>query len=137
MERTSTFLDAVDRILIGLSKVRLEKNAWVDSESEEQATETQVFKIGECLRPFYFAAKAAPDKFEKLLLPRDVLFKDTTFFLKQINKTGFFPSPYSPIPDSTDQYTDFAAFALDFCAMVHEFWNDSFKPCRRDRGVLA
>jgi hypothetical protein len=101
----------------------MEAGAWLDSESEEQARETQVFKIGECLRPFYLAAHTPSDQFETVL-PREILFKDTDFFLKQIGKTGFFPSPYSPIPGSVDQYTDFAAFVLEFCGLVHGFWQD-------------
>jgi hypothetical protein len=124
-DRTSPYLDVVQRILSGLAKVRLEAAAWRDSEWEEQARETQVFKIGECLRPFYLSAKIAPDQFRELLLPRDILFKDTDYFLKHVSKTKFFPSPYSPIPDSTDQYTDFAAFVLDFCGLSYEFWRDS------------
>lgn len=102
----------------------MDAGAWLDSESEEQARETQVFKIGECLRPFYLAAQKAPNQFDEPLLPREILFKDTDFFLKQVSKTGFFPSPYSPIPGSIDQYTDFAAFVLSFCGLAHEFWRD-------------
>ncbi len=109
----------------------MENRAWLDSESEEQARETQVFKIGECLRPFYLAAAQAPEQFAIPALPRDLLLKDTEFVLKQVTRTGFFPSPYSPIPGSVDQYTDFAAFTLDFCSLAYEFWNDNTAVGRR------
>lgn len=124
-ERLSPYLELVENVLSGLAKVRMDAGAWVDSESEEQARETQVFKIGECLRPFYLAAHEAPELFSTPLLQRDLLLRDTESVLKQVAKIGFFPSPYSPIPGSLDQYTDFAAFVLDFCGLAFEFWKDT------------
>jgi hypothetical protein len=124
-ERLSPYLELVENVLSGLAKVRMDAGAWIDSESEEQARETQVFKIGECLRPFYLAAHEVPEYFANPLLPRDLLLKDTESVLKQLAKIGFFPSPYSPIPGSLDQYTDFAAFVLDFCGLTFEFWKET------------
>jgi hypothetical protein len=128
-DKLALYLDLVHRVLTGLAKVRLASGAWLDSESEEEARETQVFKIGECLRPFYLAQQSFPQG--GLLLPQDILHKDTEFFLKQITKFGFFPSPYSPIPGSGDQYTDFAAFVLDFSGLVHQFWRDKSPSSQR------
>ncbi len=98
------------------------ESAWIDSESEEQGRETQAFKLGECLRPFYQAAHEVPDAFGTPILARRILFRDTQSFFKLVERDGFFPSPYSPIPESGDQYTDFAAFVLEFCGLVNTFW---------------
>jgi hypothetical protein len=122
----SPYLGIIENILSGLAKVRMDSNGWLDSESEEQGKESQVFKIAESLRPFYLTSKFVPQHFEHLALPRDLLIRDSEFVLRQVAKEGFFPSPYSPIPGSRgslDQYTDFAAFMLEFCALTHEFWN--------------
>jgi hypothetical protein len=116
----SPYLSLTTEVLTALSKVRREAGFWSDSESEELARETQVFKIGECLRPFYMAIRYYPDL--SLPLSIDILRKDTQFFTKTIDRHGFFPSPYSPISGAKDQYTDFAAFTLEFSALVYDFW---------------
>ncbi len=124
MEKTSSqYSDLIQKILRGLAKIRMDAGAWIDSESEEAGKETQVFKISECLRPFYLASSISAD-LRPFPLSNDLLYKDTALCLRQINKVGFFPSPYSPIPGALDQYTDFAAFTLDFCDLVYNFWSD-------------
>lgn len=130
-EKVSAEIDLVREVLSGLARVRIDAGAWQDSESEELERETQVFKIGECLRPFYLAARDYRDQLDPLPLPSAVLLKDTETFLRLVEKYGFFPSPYSPIPGAKDQYTDFAAFVIDFCALAHDYWQADSKGGRR------
>src|SRR5436309_2220172 len=86
----------VREIISGLAKIRLEQGAWLDSESEEVASESQVFKIGECLYPFYLVAKEAVAE-NGSPLPPETLLNDTKLFFKHVAKDGFFPNPYSQI----------------------------------------
>lgn len=130
-DKESDYVDMVQGILSGLAKVRMESGAWIDIESENQEKESQAFKLGECLCPFYLAARELPDQFTQLPLRHDILVKDTEQFFRLVQKDGFFPSPYSPIPEAKDQYTDFAAFTLDFCAVTYDFWKDKGKPGQR------
>lgn len=118
--QASQYLDWVQQILAGLSKIRAEKGGWFDSEVEKG--ESLAFKIGESLRPFYLASRLDPSRFDaKNILDKAVL-TDTSTFFRLVQKNGFFPSPYSPIPASKDQYTDFAAFVLEFCRLVYDYW---------------
>ncbi len=123
----------VQEVLGSLAKVRMNAGVWQDSESEE-TKETQVFKYGECLRPFYLAARDEPQVFRPAPLAAETLLGDTLYVLKGVKRDGFFPSPYSQIPGGTDQYTDFAAFMLEFCTLVNDFWKA--EP-RQRRAVLA
>lgn len=91
--KPSPYIELLQKILAGMAKVRMDAGAWLDSESEELERESQAFKIGECLRPFYMAARSAPEQFEQLPLSRDTLLKDTDYFFKSLEKEGFFPSP--------------------------------------------
>jgi hypothetical protein len=133
-DKESEYVDLVQGILSGLAKVRMESDAWVDIESENQEKESQSFKIGECLRPFYLAARELPNQFSQLPLRHEILVKDTEQFFKLIQRDGFFPSPYSPIAEAKDQYTDFAAFALEFCAVANDYWKDKGKTGQRMTG---
>lgn len=130
IDPTSSHIQVVREILSSLAKVRLDRQAWLDSESEELGRETQVFKIGECLYPFYLAASANPGEIP-LTLPPQTLFDDTKTFFKHVDKHGFFPSPYSQIPEAVDQYTDFAAFSLMFCTLAHDYWEHDQKRGRQ------
>jgi hypothetical protein len=121
----SPYLELVAAILSGLGKVRAESGAWIDSESEELERETQVFKIGECLRPFYLTARHLPNRAGLITLPEDILAKDTQTVYRIVKRDGFFPSPYSQIPGAKDQYIDFACFILEFSALAYDFWTDS------------
>jgi hypothetical protein len=127
-EKLTFYLQLVEEILDGLVKIRMDLGDWIDNESEKQKQQTQSFKIAECLRPFYLAALAYPDLFRKRLpIRRDVLLKDTERLFNLIDDNGFFPGPYSSLPEYKDQHTDFAAFALEFCSLVYDFWADEPK----------
>jgi hypothetical protein len=132
-ESRSIYKQIVTEILTGLSKVRLDQKGWLDSESEELGRETQVFKIGECLYPFYLASDSGTTELQGLL-PPDTLYEDTKLFFRHIEKHGFFPSPYSQIPEAVDQYTDFAAFMLVFSTSVCDYWQHDQ---RRGRQLIA
>ena len=83
----------------------------------------QAFKIGECLLPFYLAAREFPDEFKTLPLSNEILLQDTEKFFRLLQKDKFFPSPYSSIQGGGDQYTDFAAFTIDFCSLAYDYWS--------------
>jgi hypothetical protein len=127
----SPYFELTQKVLSGLAKVRMESGAWLDSESEELGQETQVFKIGECLRPFYLVAKQSTESSDPLPLGDEILLKDTEQFFRFIEKNKFFPSPYSPIPGAVDQYTDFAAFTLNLCDLVHNYWQNGTNRSKR------
>jgi hypothetical protein len=107
-------------MLKSLGQLRLTDNAWVDSERE--AEESQVFKQGEGLRTIYYALVHAPLGAVPPVLSADTLSSDTRQFFKVLQSDGFFASPYAPI-GSKDQYTEFAAFTIDFCDLVHRYWS--------------
>lgn len=111
-------LEMVRSILATMAKIRSENDAWRDA--EEETIGTQVFKIGESIRPFYLAAVNAPLSFATLPLGKSLLYRDTRVFFSTIKKYGFFPSPYSAV-DSTDQYVDLAAFALHLSDLVYRY----------------
>ena len=130
------YLSLVSQTLEALAKLRTNEGAWLDSELEHGERETLVFKIGECLRPFYLAAKAYPERFEPDSILGDALEKDTKLFLQIVEKDRFFPSPYSQIADSKDQYTDFAAFVLDLCQLIHHYWSNRRRQAYLGRGAI-
>jgi len=115
----STNLQLVESILKGLAKVRVQRNGWFDSEVEVVEVESLAFKIGESIRPFLLAKQYDPEAFSSIPLEEQILVRDITFVLKKVIKQGFYPSPYSPIPEVKDQYTDFAAFSLEFADLVY------------------
>lgn len=88
---------------------------WTDA--EEEVSGTQVFKIGEALRPFYLAAAQEFDPPVEIPLDKADLIRDTKVFFSNVAKHGFFPSPYSAVV-SQDQYVDFAAFTVEFAGLV-------------------
>lgn len=114
-------LQAVESILKSLAEVRQKRKGWFDSEEEVVEVETLAFKIGESLRPFLLAREFDPERFSALPLEREILSEDMTKVLASVKKKGFYPSPYSPIPDVDDQYTDFAAFSLEFTDLVYGY----------------
>ena len=114
-------LQIVESILQGLSNVRLGKKGWVDSEVEILEVESLVFKKSESIRPFLLAFESYPDQFDHLTFDNEFLLKDIDDIFKNVRKSGFYPSPYSPIPEVDDQFTDFAAFLLDFSDLVYKF----------------
>ncbi|MGA9363628.1 MAG: hypothetical protein WBW16_04595 [Bacteroidota bacterium] len=81
--------------------------------------ESLVFKIAESLRCFLLMWEN--QKEIELPLEDKTLHKDISKVLNAVRVHGFYPSPYSPIPDVKDQYTDFAAFCLEFCDLVHGY----------------
>lgn len=110
-------VETLRSMLDALAKVRAEKKGWFDAE-EEEVSGTQVFKIGEALRPFIMVAAQQFNPPIKNPLPKNILMHDTKAFFAGIEKQGFFPSPY-PAVESNDQYMDFAAFALEFSELVY------------------
>jgi hypothetical protein len=72
-EETSPYIKIVRSMLEGLAKTRMEKGAWEDSESEAADRETQSFKLGESLRPFYVAAADPQFPAESSPLPESLL----------------------------------------------------------------
>lgn len=116
MEQDNLYHQIIRSMLTSLSKSRIEKNGWEDA--EEESGGTQVFKIAESLRPFYLYALSKPQ--ESLILKPDILKRDTEFIFKTVHKNGFFPSPYSAA-DTNDQYTDFAAFMLEFSSLFYQW----------------
>jgi hypothetical protein len=117
----SNNIQIVRSILDNLTKVRTQKKGWIDSEQETVERETLAFKIGESLRCFLIAQSLAPESFPELPLAKDILHSDIKRVFTDVNNDGFFPSPYSPIPGVNDQYTDFAAFCLEFSDLVYEY----------------
>ncbi len=111
----SASLEVLKSILQCLAKVRSERNGWKDA--EEEVYGTQAFKIGEALRPFYLAAAQEYEPPIEIPLNKAFLMRDTGAFFAAIRKDGFFPSPYAAAA-SNDQFTDFAAFTLDFSDLV-------------------
>jgi hypothetical protein len=108
-------------MLKSLAKNRNQDGMWKDA--EEEVSGTQVFKIGEALRPFYIVAAQTFDP-PLETLRREQLVSDTSKFFSIVKKDGFFPSPYSPVA-TKDQYTDFAAFVLDFGDIVLKYPNQT------------
>jgi len=102
-------------MLESLAKSRSQNKGWRDA--EEEVSGTQVFKIGEALRPFYLVAAQGFEPPIEIHLEKSDLAHDTRAFFSIVAKHGFFPSPYSAVA-SADQYIDFAAFTLDFADLV-------------------
>ncbi len=117
----SSNIQIVEAILKALAKVRTERNGWYDSEEETIELESLAFKIGESLRPFLIAQNYFPDYFTIFPLEKEIIIKDINKVLISIKNNGFYPSPYSPIPEVDDQYTDFAAFCLEFSDLVFRY----------------
>lgn len=124
MEKDSLYYQIIRSMLESLAKSRTERGAWKDAEEESEGT--QVFKVAESLRPFYLYALREPT--ESLILSPEILKADTEFIFKTVRKNGFFPSPYSPV-ETGDQYTDFAAFMLEFA--------DLFFRCSRNKKISS
>ncbi len=107
--------DLLSSMLKALASMRTEKGAWIDAEDESSGT--LVFKLGEGLRPFLLVGTSkALAGVARGHSPAFVL-EDSRTFLKIIKRDGYFPSPYSPV-ESRDQYTDLAAFVIEFCDLV-------------------
>lgn len=117
----SNNIQIVRSILNNLAKVRTQKKGWIDSEQETVERETLAFKIGESLRCFLIARALSPENFSNLPLDKDTLHSDIRQVFTAVKNYGFFPSPYSPIPGVNDQYTDFAAFCLEFSDLVYDY----------------
>ncbi len=115
-------LATLKSMLKSLAMSRIQNKSWNDS--EEEVSETQVFKIGEALRPFYFVAAHEFDQQIEIPLDKTYLNHDTSSFFSTVIKEGFFPSPYSAV-SSNDQYTDFAAFIIDFADLVLRYPDSS------------
>jgi len=114
-------IQLVEKILEGLANVRIARKGWFDSEEEATEQESLAFKIGETLRCFLIARQVYPDRFVSFPLDEKIILYDISEVLTSVRKKGFYPSPYSPIPNVNDQYTDFAAFCLDFCDLVYNY----------------
>jgi hypothetical protein len=115
----------VETILKSLAESRVSRGGWYDSEEEVTAVESLAFKIGESIKPFLLARMHDPEYFASIPLNKDVLDADIIKVLNSVKKKGFYPSPYSQIPDVDDQYTDFAAFCLEFSDLVYEYAEQS------------
>lgn len=114
-------LQIVRSMLEGLAEVRTSKGGWIDGEQETVEEETLAFKAAESLRCFLIANILAPDAFSDLPLEPALLISDIKQVFQDVKAEGFFPSPYSPIPDVADEYTDFAAFCLEFSHLVYKY----------------
>lgn len=115
MDTASAASELLASLLSSLAKKRMEQRSW--SDAEQDAGGTQVFKLGEALRPFYLVLAERPGQYDDHLLGKRVLVADTQRFFKAVQKQQFFPSPYSAV-ESDDQYTDFAAFTLELGDLV-------------------
>ena len=114
-EEQSSYLGILASMLGSLAESRRKNDAWKDAEKDVPGT--QAFKIGEALRPFYLLAAHDFDPPINIPIEKRHLVQDTIAFFSAIHKDGFFPSPYSTVV-STDQYTDFASFALELADLV-------------------
>jgi hypothetical protein len=114
-------LQIVRSMLEGLAEVRTSKGGWIDGEQETVEEETLAFKAAESLRCFLIANSLAPDAFSDLPLEPTVLISDIKQVFQDVKAEGFFPSPYSPIPDVADEYMDFAAFCLEFSHLAYKY----------------
>jgi len=136
-EILSPSLKIVESILISLARKRtVDNNNWTDSEEEDLEIETSVFKKAEGLYCFLLAKSLKPDDFSESILDKGILINDLKDILNVIKKDGFYPSPYSQIPGATDdQYTEFAAFSLDFCALVFSEFKKDDKLCALSKEI--
>lgn len=113
----------IHSLLKALAETRIERGGWFDSEEEEVEQESLVFKIAESIKPFLFAFHFNKSDYP-IFLEEKILNEDIKKVLIKVQKIGFYPSPYSPIPDVDDQYMDFAAFMLEFCDLVYDYAKD-------------
>lgn len=106
----------VESILTSLKNLRENDQDWMDGEEEDEEIESSVFKKAEALKCFLLA------KQYNILSPLSdkVLTEDILNVLNEVKKNGFYPSPYSYLPSAVDdQYTDFAAFCINFCDLAY------------------